>query len=488
MSCAETIEPAQEGPRVNARRASLNYLIYRHIFHRSQDPFEVSAAPKEAPPRAELRPVGELARSSHGCAPIGLFACGRGAALTQRLQGEGGETETMNKKSIAPQASVLYPAPGSRQVVRGSKHDRVLRFPWRSTVPKLDAVKRGLMHLSLFWDRLAVFADEVRAQVMVEIERNPLAVRQGAATIMCLAAAAVAMPVISHRAAEQRDGAEWAATSTAFQAELAQQLAEPNARVELTAFRTDDGLRARGAASLFESPDARAMMLQAVLRGPSAPVEQAAISPAEPAIDARQHNCLSQAIYYEARGETQRGQIAVAEVIMNRVRSRAYPNSICGVVYQGSHRVTGCQFTFTCDGSLNRRPRGRAWTQAQRVATAVMMGYARPLTQNATHYHTTAVNPVWNSGLVETTQIGVHVFYRFPNRSERAYYQEALARRRGAIGARRSTDALIPEADAAALEAVEEVVETDSGAASDDAPAAATPVQDLEATGEEVAT
>jgi spore germination cell wall hydrolase CwlJ-like protein len=291
---------------------------------------------------------------------------------------------------------------------------------------------------------------------MVEIERNPLAVRQGAATIMCLAAAAVAMPVISHRAAEQRDGAEWAATSTAFHAELAQQLAEPNARVELTAFRTDDGLRARGAATLYESADARAMMLQAVLRGPSAPTETAS---AEPQIDQRQHNCLSQAIYYEARGETQQGQIAVAEVIMNRTRSGYYPSSICGVVYQGSHRATGCQFTFTCDGSINRRPRGRAWTQAQRVATAVMMGYARPVTQHATHYHTTAVNPVWSSGLVETTQIGVHVFYRFPNRSERAHYQEALARRRGSASVARDRDEIIPEADAAALEAVEEVVE-----------------------------
>jgi len=290
---------------------------------------------------------------------------------------------------------------------------------------------------------------------MVHIDKNPLAVRQGAATIMCLAAAAVAMPVISHRAAEQREGAEWAATSTAFQAELQQQLfaAEPDARVELTAFRTADGLRARGNASLFENADARAMMVQAVLRGPTAPAEPSA--PAEPTIDARQHDCLSQAIYFEARGETQRGQVAVAEVIMNRVRSRAYPNSICGVVYQGSHRTTGCQFTFTCDGSLGHRPRGRAWERAQRVATAVMSGYTRPITQGATHYHTHAVNPVWNSGLVETTNVGSHVFYRFPRGAERAVYQEALDRRRGSIASRRSaSDALIPEAGDAALDSV----------------------------------
>ncbi|MGD9982305.1 MAG: cell wall hydrolase [Hyphomonadaceae bacterium] len=294
---------------------------------------------------------------------------------------------------------------------------------------------------------------------MVEIERNPLAVRQGAATIMCLAAAAVAMPVIAHRAAEQRDTAEWATTSAAFQQQFEQDVLA--ADVQLTSFRTNDGLRARGTATLFESPDARAMMVQAVLRGPSS--QSTAIEPTvpvEPQVDPRQHACLSQAIYFEARGESQRGQIAVAEVIMNRVRSGYYPASVCGVVYQGSHRSTGCQFTFTCDGSLNQRPRGRAWERAQRVATAVMLGYTRPITQGATHYHTHAVNPVWNSGLVETTSIESHVFYRFPNRSERAYYQEALARRRGALGGRRGSAAeeLIPEADDAALEGVENAI------------------------------
>jgi hypothetical protein len=205
------------------------------------------------------------------------------------------------------------------------------------------------------------------------------------------------------------------------------------------------------------------MMVQAVLRGPST-VQQQSTTPAVPTqqqIDARQQNCLAQAIYYEARGESQRGQIAVAEVIVNRSRSGYYPSSVCGVVFQGSHRSTGCQFTFTCDGSINHRPRGRAWDRSQRVATAVMSGYTRPITQGATHYHTHAVNPVWNSGLVETTSIESHVFYRIPNRSERAFYQEALARRRGALGSRRhgsAADELIPEADAVALEGVEGAV------------------------------
>jgi spore germination cell wall hydrolase CwlJ-like protein len=381
----------------------------------------------------------------------------------------------MNKKSIAPRARVLYPAETSRQTISEAKRFRLLRNIWRLFVPNLHTIKRGLMHFTLFWRRLAILAGEIRTQVMVEIERNPLAVRQGAATIMCLAAAAVAMPVISHRAAEQRDGAEWAATSTAFQAQFEQELLA--ADVQLTSFRTNDGLRARGTSTLFENPDARAMMVQAVLRGPSnQPAAEPAV-PAEQQVDARQQECLSQAIYYEARGETQRGQIAVAEVIMNRVRSGYYPGTVCGVVYQGSHRSTGCQFTFTCDGSLNHRPRGRAWDRAQRVATAVMLGYTRPITQGATHYHTHAVNPVWNSGLVETTSIESHVFYRFPNRSERAHYQEALARRRGALGSRRgaAADELIPEADEAALQTIE-------GAVTEDAPA--TPAPAAAATGD----
>jgi hypothetical protein len=423
---------------------------------------------------------GESARFQQGFPCLGLFACGRSAAPPEAKQGGAGEFETMNKKSIAHSAWLLYAAEASRQIIRETKWLRVLQFDWRRAVPKLNSFKRGLMHLSLFWRRLAIFAGEIRTQVMVEIDRNPLAVRQGAATVMCLAAAAVAMPVISHRAAEQRDGAEWAATSSAFQAELEQSLlagSEPSGRVELTAFRTGDGLRARGTAPLFETADARAIMLQAVLRGPSATVEPAA--PAQPQIDARQHNCLAQAIYYEARGETQQGQVAVAEVVMNRVRSRAYPNSICGVVYQGSHLSTGCQFTFTCDGSLGHRPRGRGWERAQRIATAVMLGYTRPLTNHATHYHTTAVNPVWSAGLVETTQIGVHKFYRFPRGAERAVYQEALARRMGAWRTRRGpSNALIPPADeaaeAAAIEAA--AVADEAGTEDADAPIATTPV------------
>ena len=312
---------------------------------------------------------------------------------------------------------------------------------------------------------------------MVEIERNPLAVRQGAATIVCIAAAAVAMPVISHRAAEQRAGAEWAERTTSFQSEMHSQLLrgrnEPTADIQLTAFRTQDGLRARGQASLFTNgTDTHAMLVQAALRGPLAPGADVAPPTTQARqVNAREHGCLSQAIYYESRGESYNGQVAVGEVIMNRVRSRAYPNTICGVVYQGSHRQTGCQFTFTCDGSINRRPRGAAWTEAQQIATQIMLGYTRPMTQRATHYHTHAVNPVWSAGLVETTTIGSHVFYRFPNRSERATYQQALAERMASRRNRSSQD-LIPAAVDEAMDAEAAVADTDAATA--DAPVVTT--------------
>lgn len=133
----------------------------------------------------------------------------------------------------------------------------------------------------------------------------------------------------------------------------------------------------------------------------------------------RQQNCLAEAVYYEARGESLSGQLAVAEVVLNRVRHRAYPDNICGVVYQGSERETGCQFSFACDGSTARAPRGRAWRQSQLVAKHAMLGFAPQMTRSATHFHTASVNPRWSSSLVQTRRIGYHLFYRMPNRAER---------------------------------------------------------------------
>lgn len=131
-------------------------------------------------------------------------------------------------------------------------------------------------------------------------------------------------------------------------------------------------------------------------------------------------NCLAEAIYYEARSERYVGQLAVAQVVMNRVRHSAWPDTICDVVYQGSERRTGCQFTFTCDGSMYREPYGRGWISAQAVAEHAYLGFGRDVTRTATHYHTVAVDPYWNDSLVHTRTIGTHIFYRFPTRRERA--------------------------------------------------------------------
>ena len=129
-------------------------------------------------------------------------------------------------------------------------------------------------------------------------------------------------------------------------------------------------------------------------------------------------DCLSEAVYYEARSEDTIGQIAVAEVVMNRVANPHYPKTVCGVVFQGQYRQTGCQFTFTCDGSRAIRPRGEAWDRARAIALHVLLGLNTPMTGKATHYHTDYVNPYWAAGLVETGVIGTHIFYRFPKTSK----------------------------------------------------------------------
>jgi len=131
----------------------------------------------------------------------------------------------------------------------------------------------------------------------------------------------------------------------------------------------------------------------------------------------RSLHCLAQAIYYEARSESEAGQRAVAQVVLNRVRHPAYPNSVCGVVYQGSHLRTGCQFTFTCDGSLAYPARGGSWMRAQMLASEALSGSVYGPVGNATHYHTTAILPYWAKSLTRAAVVGSHIFYRWRGRS-----------------------------------------------------------------------
>lgn len=126
--------------------------------------------------------------------------------------------------------------------------------------------------------------------------------------------------------------------------------------------------------------------------------------------------CMAEAIYYEARSETRSGQKAVGEVILNRIRNKHFPDTVCGVVYEGSERTTGCQFTFTCDGSMDIAPKGKAWERSQDMADYLLSGGHTPMTHLATHYHTTEISPKWSGTMRMTRRVGSHVFYRFAPR------------------------------------------------------------------------
>ena len=123
--------------------------------------------------------------------------------------------------------------------------------------------------------------------------------------------------------------------------------------------------------------------------------------------------CLAQAVYYESAREPLKGQEAVAQVVLNRVRHPAFPASVCGVVFQGSERTTGCQFSFACDGSMARQPSRSGWARAGRYAADALSGQVFAPVGLATHYHTYAVTPSWNRSIVMTAAIGAHFFHRW---------------------------------------------------------------------------
>ncbi|KKC41517.1 hypothetical protein WH87_00695 [Devosia epidermidihirudinis] len=124
--------------------------------------------------------------------------------------------------------------------------------------------------------------------------------------------------------------------------------------------------------------------------------------------------CLATAIYFEARGESYRGQVAVAQVVLNRVKDHRYPDTICGVVYQNQHRRNACQFSFACDGIPEVINDRTSWAQAQDIAAKFTNGELY-LTEvaDSTHYHATYVSPAWAPRMEKVTQIGLHVFYKF---------------------------------------------------------------------------
>ena len=127
---------------------------------------------------------------------------------------------------------------------------------------------------------------------------------------------------------------------------------------------------------------------------------------------ARATDCLAAAQLYEA-GDDAPGEQAVAQVVLNRVRHPAFPKTVCGVVFQGQERATGCQFTFTCDGALTRTPSQAAWDRARGIAKSALAGKVYKAVGHATHYHTDWVVPYWSGSLDKITAVGTHLFFRW---------------------------------------------------------------------------
>ncbi|TCM16435.1 spore germination cell wall hydrolase CwlJ-like protein [Novosphingobium sp. PhB165] len=123
-------------------------------------------------------------------------------------------------------------------------------------------------------------------------------------------------------------------------------------------------------------------------------------------------DCIASAEYYEAGGDLD-GQRAVAQVVLNRMRHPAFPASACGVVFQGAERATGCQFTFTCDGAMARRPMPWLWDKARAIAASALNGAVFAPVGHATHYHTDWVAPPWSGELDKIARVGPHLFFRW---------------------------------------------------------------------------
>jgi spore germination cell wall hydrolase CwlJ-like protein len=244
--------------------------------------------------------------------------------------------------------------------------------------------------------------------------------QRACAIVACAVVFTMGGRLVGQRFDAQKSEEAWRADSAAFAAQLA---ADPalrhSARVVLASADASTPRLVNAAFTLKATP--------VVLTQPraAAPMSSDAVTVARftsidtHRLDVAEHekaelDCLAQAVYYEARSESTRGQMAVAEVVMNRVNDSRFPKTVCGVVYQGQTREVGCQFTFTCDGSLRIAPSGPAWDRARDIALHVALGLNKPITGHATHYHTDYVNPYWSPGMVKTAEVGQHIFYRFP--------------------------------------------------------------------------
>jgi hypothetical protein len=305
---------------------------------------------------------------------------------------------------------------------------------------------------------------------MTDQEQREVFIRGGMIAV-CAVTATVSLPVISSQQVSLRAEAEYRAEAERFamyqdagmavrtDAHTPALLDTPWLRtVEYTLKRDPDSSMSRYA---MRDRDGAALLTLASFRAEE--VQRAETIDSE-------LMCMAQAVYYESAREPLEGQLAVAEVISNRIKDHRYPDSACGVVFQGATRTTGCQFTFTCDGAMKVKPKGENWERAKRIAAHVLMNLNEERTGGATHYHATYVDPIWNSGLVQTSQVGLHIFYRFPRGAEWASVERNFQARKNAVAIQ------LAALDADAEDGVDEsLLFADGSSAGDDGYYAITP-------------
>jgi spore germination cell wall hydrolase CwlJ-like protein len=203
----------------------------------------------------------------------------------------------------------------------------------------------------------------------------------------------------------------WSARNAASYRGVAASSVRVPGTTELSSTERETGALATGVTGTIDLPDlpipAGAMVDVGVVAAQPFSMARASLIDRDRAMQ-----CLTAAIYYEAGSEPDTGQRAVAQVILNRARHPAFPRTVCGVVYQGSEHA-GCQFSFACDGAMMRVPARAAWVRATRTASMALAGYVYAPVGLATHYHTYAVTPAWNRGLVMTDVVGAHFFHRW---------------------------------------------------------------------------
>ncbi|MFC7535882.1 cell wall hydrolase [Sphingomonas sp. GCM10030256] len=242
----------------------------------------------------------------------------------------------------------------------------------------------------------------------VQLARRRLAIRFGGLRLETLAFVLVAVPALLAAALSYAATLSSDALAPRGQSAAAQAIAPVQAAALIEA-------TAGSAATAVQATGDDALKINAALPFSAAPLKAARPfeTPTGGTSYDRALTCLTQAVYYEAGFEPLPGRRAVAQVILNRMRHPAFPKSVCGVVYQRNSTPV-CQFSFVCDGSLNRAPAAAAWRSARDIAAAALAGHVEGSVGQATHYHANYVAPRWAPLLAKISQIGAHIFYRWP--------------------------------------------------------------------------